>query len=83
MPSPCVETRRVVFEFLDDELGEPQVVKIVEHLERCPPCKGFFAFERTFLSVVRRRVSVDEAPPELRERIQKALADRKRSSPTA
>ena len=79
--SPCVEVRRQVFEFLDDELAPPQAASILEHLSLCPPCKGFFAFERTFLAVLHRRVSIDHAPDELRDRIRAALADRKRADP--
>jgi mycothiol system anti-sigma-R factor len=76
-----VEVRRLVFEFLDDELGQPQVAVITEHLTLCPPCAGYFAFERTFLAVLHRRIPVDQAPAELRDRIRAALDDRKRSGP--
>ena len=79
--TPCVEVRRVVFEFLDGELPPPQVQRIEAHLILCTPCAGFFAFERTFLAVLRRRVPIDQAPVELRERIRAALADRKRADP--
>lgn len=79
--APCVEVRRLVFEFLDEELPSNQSQLIVEHLVLCPPCAGFFAFERTFLAVLRRRVPIDQAPVELRERIRAALADRKRADP--
>ena len=78
---PCTEVRRLVFEFLDDELPAPQATLIVEHLGLCPPCAGFFTFERTFLAVLRRRVPIDQAPEDLRERIRAALADRKRPGP--
>ena len=77
----CAEVRRLVFEFLDDELAEPRATSIIEHLSLCPLCKGFFAFERTFLAVLHRRVSIDQAPPELRDRIRSALSERKRTDP--
>jgi mycothiol system anti-sigma-R factor len=79
--TPCLEVRRLVFEFLDDELAKPKAASVAEHLSLCPPCRGFFAFERTFLAVLHRRVSIDQAPPELRDRIRAALADRKRTDP--
>ena len=79
--APCVEVRRFVFEYLDDELGPPQVTLISHHLSLCPPCAGYFDFERTFLAVLRRRVPIDEAPSELRDRIRAALADRRRTNP--
>jgi mycothiol system anti-sigma-R factor len=77
----CTEVRRLVFEFLDDELVETRAASVAQHLSLCPPCKGFFAFERTFLAVLHRRVSIDQAPAELRDRIRSALADRKRTDP--
>ena len=77
----CIEARSLVFEFLDDELMPAQVAIVVEHLAACNSCAGFFAFERTFLGVLRRRVPIDEAPPDLRERLRAALADRKRPGP--
>ena len=80
---PCVEVRRLVFEFLDDELAPPQATLIVGHLSVCGPCEGYFSFERTFLAVLRRRVPIEQAPAELRDRIRTALADRKRSGPPA
>ena len=79
--NPCFEVRRLVFEFLDGELGQPQAALIAEHLTVCSPCAGFVTFERTFLAVLRRRVPIDQAPVELRERIRSALADRKRTDP--
>lgn len=78
---PCVEVRRLVFEFLDDELAPPQAALIVEHLTVCGSCTAYFTFERTFLAVLRHRVPIDQAPAELRDRIRTALADRKRSGP--
>jgi mycothiol system anti-sigma-R factor len=76
-----VEVRRLVFEYLDDELVPPQVTLIAHHLTLCPPCAGYFAFERTFLAVLRRRVPIDQAPSEFRDRIRAALADRKGAGP--
>ena len=80
---PCVEVRRLAFEFVDDELGPAQAQLIVEHLTLCGPCDRAVAFERTFLAVLRQRVHIDQAPAELRDRIRAALADRTRSGPPA
>lgn len=77
----CVAVRNLVFEFLDMELEPEQVAGVETHLAACSPCAGFYAFERTFLGVLRRRVSIEHAPAELRERLRVALADRKRSDP--
>jgi len=77
----CVAVRRVVYEFLDEELPPTDVARVTQHLGACPPCHGFFAFERAYLQVLTRKTSVEAAPPELRERIRVALASRERSRP--
>ena len=69
----CASIRQRVYEFLDDELPADDRQRIDAHLSACPPCARRFAFERVFLAVVQRRVSIDEAPPELRERIRAAI----------
>ena len=77
----CVAVRNLVFEFIDRELESEQAAGVEKHLSACSPCAGFYAFERTFLGVLRRRVAIEQAPAELRERLRIALADRKRSDP--
>ena len=72
----CAAVRARVYEFLDGELAAGDRHRIDAHLSACPPCAGHFAFERSFLAVLERRVPLDQAPPELRERIRAALAFR-------
>jgi mycothiol system anti-sigma-R factor len=78
--SACAATRKVVYEFLDAELPPSESERVVSHIAVCPPCKGYVAFERAFLAVVQRRSTIDQAPPELRDRIRVALvrADERR-----
>ena len=78
---PCAAVRKVVYEFLDDELPAHDVAPVTRHLDACPPCAGFFTFERAYLLVVKRRTTIESAPPELRERLRAALASRERSRP--
>ena len=78
---PCAAVRKVVYEFLDDELSPGDAIPVTRHLERCPPCAGFFTFERAYLLVLKRKTTIDAAPLELRERIRAALASRERSRP--
>lgn len=75
----CAAVRKVVYEFLDDELPSGDVARVAHHLGACPPCHGFFTFERAYLLVLKRKGAIDAAPPELRERIRAALASRERS----
>ena len=78
---PCAAVRQVVYEFLDEELPPADVARVLRHLGLCPPCSGFFSFERAYLLVVKRKTSIESAPAELRERIRAALASRERPGP--
>lgn len=77
----CTETRKVVYEFLDDELAASDADRVNRHLLACPPCAGFFNFERAYLLVLKRRATIESAPSELRERLRSALASRGRQQP--
>ena len=72
--SPCVEIRKLAHEFLDAELSTSEWTRVDAHLEACPPCARYVAFERAFLAVIRRRTTVEQAPAELRDRLRAALA---------
>lgn len=74
----CTETRKVVYEFLDDELPARDAENVNRHLLACPPCAGFFDFERAYLLVLKRGATLEAAPSALRERLRAALASRSR-----
>ena len=74
----CAAARQVVYEFLDDELLPVDAARVNRHLLVCPPCAGFFNFERAYLLVLKRRTTIDAAPSELREKLRAALASRGR-----
>ena len=78
---PCAAVRKVVYEFLDEELPPVDRAGVARHLSLCPPCAGFFSFERAYLLVLKRRTSIEAAPAELRERIRAALASREKRGP--
>ena len=75
----CAAVRKLVYEFIDCELPPTDAASVDQHLTRCPPCAGFFSFERAFLRVLKGAGSIEGAPAELRERIRSALERRERS----
>ena len=79
----CRAVRLVVYEFLDDEMPPPEAQRINQHLLACPPCAGYFNFERAYLLVLKRRTTIDSAPADLRERLRTALASRGQRLPPA
>ena len=70
----CQELSDILFEFLNDELDPSQSATIHSHLEACPHCVHFVATYQITIEVS-RRLPVAPLPPELVERLQRALAD--------
>jgi anti-sigma factor (TIGR02949 family) len=70
----CEEAFRRLDDYLDRELGEEQTRLIGEHLAICEACLREFAFERSVVDGVRRKLERAEAPASLRTRIADSLA---------
>ena len=77
----CTAIRQIVYEFLDDEMPAPDANHVNQHLLACPPCAGFFNFERAYLLALKRCMTIESAPSELRERLRAAVAGRGRRQP--
>lgn len=73
---PCMQTVKLLQEFLDRELTTTEVATVQGHLDRCPPCLKLFRFEEGLRRLVRIHCARDCAPSSLREEI---LARLKRS----
>lgn len=70
----CSEALRELYGFLDGELTEERRQNIGQHLHDCSPCLGAFDFEAELKMVIARRCT-DTPPPELKERIARALRE--------
>lgn len=66
----CQQALEKVYEYLDGELGSPDVEKVREHVKICRNCYPLFDFERAFLDFVREKGFAEEASGELLERVQ-------------
>jgi anti-sigma factor (TIGR02949 family) len=72
----CSQIAALLYDYLDRELNECELLEVQAHLERCPPCRHMFTFEENVLRRVgecARRVS---APPTLVERVRKMCDQR-------
>lgn len=65
----CSEVLSRVYEYLDGELGEHDVVKIRQHLEECRPCLSQYDLDLALKALLRRSCSCEAAPEDLRTRI--------------
>ena len=68
----CVEAVHVLYHYLDGELTSERRVLIKQHLDDCPPCGDAFEFEAELRVVIAQKCR-EEVPPELVERVRKAL----------
>jgi mycothiol system anti-sigma-R factor len=68
----CVEAAHVLYHYLDGELTVERRVLIRQHLDDCPPCGQAFDFEAELRVVIAQKCR-EEVPPELVERVRKAL----------
>ena len=68
----CVEAVHLLYHYIDGELTTERRVLIRQHLDDCPPCGQAFDFEAELRVVVSQKCR-EEVPPELVERVRKAL----------
>jgi len=68
----CVEAVHLLYHYLDGELTAERRVLIRQHLDDCPPCGQAFDFEAELRVVVSQKCR-EQVPPELVERVRKAL----------
>ena len=74
----CMQTVKLLGEFLDRELTACEVETVQGHLDRCPPCLNVYRFEERLKRLVRVHCERECAPTELKDQI---LARLKRPSP--
>lgn len=74
-PFGCAEAFKRLDDFLDRELTPEEMQAVKEHLEICQVCATEFKFEDRVLRQVRSKLSHIDLPPELLERVAKALDD--------
>jgi predicted anti-sigma-YlaC factor YlaD len=60
----CQSVIKLLYPYLDRELGSPEGVAIDRHLASCPACRTVFDSEREFLDLLKTRIvtsSVDRS----------------------
>jgi len=68
----CVEAVHLLYHYLDGELTTERRVLIRQHLDDCPPCGQAFDFEAELRVVIAQKCR-EQVPPELVERVRKAI----------
>jgi mycothiol system anti-sigma-R factor len=65
---PCAKCEEVMQPYLDRELDESQMREAEAHLDGCAYCRRRYRFEVSLRRYV-RTVSVEQMPPELKQRL--------------
>jgi len=75
MRIPCDHVVENLWDFLDDEIGDPVVQRRIEaHLEICARCFPEYDYRRAFLALLERHAQ-DPIPAGLRRSVFQRLAD--------
>lgn len=74
----CVEARRYLDPFHDNELEMERNLEVLKHLNLCAECASIFDAERAAREAMRERWRAEGAPPGLRARCREAIASRSR-----
>lgn len=74
-PMTCDEVVLKLYEFIDGHLSLEEVAIYKDHLEHCPPCKGFVQFEQKVVQIIQQksRNTKIEIPATLAEKIKLAM----------
>jgi mycothiol system anti-sigma-R factor len=70
----CAEAVRRLWEYLDDELAEPERAQVEEHLSVCRRCCGEVEFAEELRKFLQAAAS-DELPDDVRSRLTQTLDD--------
>jgi mycothiol system anti-sigma-R factor len=69
----CDDVKRVIYFFLDGELGENKRNDLSTHLNLCPECDQRAVIQRRLRQFVRGRIERYQAPDHLKRRLSRAL----------
>ncbi len=70
----CIKVEQSLHHYLDGEVGRIRRVFISRHLASCASCSSGFTFEAHLRQAIVAKAR-EEAPPELRDRILRALEE--------
>lgn len=69
----CDDVRRVIYFFLDGQLGEKKQQDLNSHLHLCPDCEQRTLIQQRLRSFVRKRLPPYDAPAHLKQRLTRAV----------
>ncbi|MGE0354332.1 MAG: zf-HC2 domain-containing protein [Gemmatimonadales bacterium] len=73
----CDDAKRLLLDYLKQELTPEVTGEVREHLERCRPCEWHERFERNFQRLLETRLRGECCPDQLKQRIVEQLKGEK------
>jgi mycothiol system anti-sigma-R factor len=72
----CAEIIKLYQLYVDEELDQPLIKKLKEHINQCPDCQYRVKFEIKFKSTITKKIKSNtrSAPQSLRQKILKELS---------
>jgi len=74
-PMTCTEIEAKLYQFIDGHLSLEEIALYKDHLDHCPPCKGFVQFEEKLVRIIQQKCRNDKIsiPATLEEKIKLAM----------
>ena len=69
----CEDVKRVIYFFLDGQLGDRKQRDVKQHLNLCPECEQRTKFQRRLRDFVRKRLLRVSAPDSFKKRLSRSL----------
>jgi mycothiol system anti-sigma-R factor len=69
----CEDVKRVIYFFLDGQLGDRKQRDVTQHLNLCHDCEERTKLHRRLRDLVRKRLSVVGAPERFKTRLSRSL----------
>jgi mycothiol system anti-sigma-R factor len=69
----CEDVKRVIYFFLDGQLGDRKQRDIKQHLNLCPECEARTNMHKRLREFVRRRLSSVSASEKFKQRLTRSL----------
>jgi mycothiol system anti-sigma-R factor len=69
----CYDVKRVIYFFLDGQLGENKQKDFTSHLNLCGDCERRAAIQSRLRQFVKKRMHIDPAPEHLKRRLARAV----------
>ena len=69
----CEDVKRILYFFLDGQLGDRKQRDVKQHLNLCPECEERTKIERRLRDFIRKRLSVVSASDRFKMRLSRSL----------